>query len=207
MKVLVVGAAGKTGRAVVERALEEGHDVTAFVHSEGGVDLPGVELRTGDASDMAAMESAVMGQDAVIDTVGGKTPYRQTTLETSVVRTIVAAMRRHGVRRLIVTSSLGVGDSAANTPLFVKMLVKTFLRGSTADKAAMESAVHGSELDWVITRPAVLNDNPSSGVTPVFSAANGEKAHALTRSDLAAFLVAQLTSDTHLRQTVTIANR
>lgn len=45
MRVLVVGAAGKTGQAVVARAFHEGHEVTAFVHSEGSFDIPGVEVR------------------------------------------------------------------------------------------------------------------------------------------------------------------
>jgi len=41
----------------------------------------------------------------------------------------------------------------------------------------------------------------------VLSAHSGELAHSITRGDLAAFIVAQLTSDDHLQQNVTIANR
>ncbi len=207
MKVLIVGAAGKTGRAVVDRAVTEGHEVTAFVHNDAGYDVPGVEVRAGDASDMAAIGAAIIGQDAVIDTVGGKTPYKSTTLEASVATTIVAAMQRHGVRRLVVTSSIGVGDSRANSPFFLKILLATFLRGSSADKAKMESAVRGSESDWVITRPSVLTEKPATGDVRIFSVDNRDKAHSITRADLAAFLVAQLTSNDHLRQAVTIANR
>ena len=43
MKVLVVGAAGKTGRAVVDQAIKAGHEVTAFVHRDG-YDVPGVAV-------------------------------------------------------------------------------------------------------------------------------------------------------------------
>jgi putative NADH-flavin reductase len=207
MKVLIVGAAGKTGRAVVKRAMQQGHQVTAFVHSDAGSADPGVEVRTGDASDMAAMEGAIMGQDAVIDTVGGKTPYKHTTLETSVAATIVGAMQRHGVRRLVVTSMVGEGDSAANTPFYLKIMLATFLRGATPDKANMESTVSASDLDWVITRPAILTEKPATGDVRIFSADSRDVAHSITRADLAAFLVAQLTSDDHLRQAVTIANR
>lgn len=71
----------------------------------------------------------------------------------------------------------------------------------------MESTVSGSELDWVITRPAALTDKPATGDVRIFSADNRAKAHSRTRSDHAAFLVAQLTSDDHLREAVTIANR
>jgi len=207
VKVLVVGAAGKTGRAVVARAVEEGHEVTAFVHSEGSFDIPDVEVRVGDATDNGALEAAVLGQDAVINTVGGKTPDQPTTLETDVARAIVAAMQLHGVRRLVVTSVVGEGDSIANTPPSIKELMQTFLRESTKDKAGMEDVVSGSGLEWVITRPPVLTDEPATGDVRTFSADSDDQAHVITRSDLAAFLVAQLTSDEHLRKAVTIANR
>lgn len=207
MKVLVVGAAGKTGREVVERAVKEGHDVTAFVHTQVSFEVPGVEVRAGDAVDQAAMAAAVEGQDAVIDTVGGKTPDQPTTLETDVGTAIVAAMQHHGVRRLVVTSVIGVGDSIANTPPFIRELMENVLRGSTSDKAGLEDVVSGSGLDWVITRPPVLADEPATDDVRIFSADNHDQAHTITRSDLAAFLVAQLTSDDHLRQAVTIANR
>lgn len=44
--------------------------------------------------------------------------------------TIVAAMQRHGVHRLVVTSMLGAGDSKANAPLLLHLLRATFLRGA-----------------------------------------------------------------------------
>jgi len=206
MKVLVVGAAGRTGRAVVEQAAAAGHEVTALVRSHD-YNVPGVTVRVGDARDAGTVEAAVSGQDAVIDTAGGKTPYKHTTLETDVAATIVAAMQRHGVRRLVVTSTIGEGDSTANTPFYVKILLATFLRGAKPDKAGMESAVSGSELDWVISRPAVLTDKPATGNARVFSTDSREQAHSITRADLAAFLVAQLISDDHLREAVTVANR
>lgn len=207
MKVLVVGAAGKTGRAVVERAAAEGHEVTAFVRRDRGDGVPGVEVRVGDASDPVAVGAAVEGHDAVIDTVGGRTPYRATTLEADVATALVAAMRRHGVRRLVVTSAIGVGDSSAHAPLLTKVVVATFLRASTPDKAAMEAVVRGSGLDWVITRPAVLTDEAATGHVRTLSAGDRGRARSITRADLAAFLVTQLTSDDHLRQAVTLADR
>jgi putative NADH-flavin reductase len=45
MKVVVVGAAGKTGRAVVSQAKAAGHAVTAFVHNAGDYDVPDVEVQ------------------------------------------------------------------------------------------------------------------------------------------------------------------
>ena len=119
--------------------------------------------------------------------------------------TIVAAMQRHGARRPLVASSIGVGDSTRAT-LPIEVVVATFLRASTPDEAGTEDVVRGSGLDRVITRPAVLTDHPATGEVRALSADSGERARSITRADLAAFLVAQLTSDDHLSSTVTLAN-
>lgn len=207
MNVLVIGAAGKTGRAVVEQALAAGHQVTAFVHKAADYQAPaGVRVVEGEAADRGAMAAAVQGQDAVLDTIGGKTPYKETALESSVAQAVIAAMRRHGVRRLVVTSMLGVGDSLANSSWYLRLLVATFLRGADKDKTAMEAAVEASDLDWVFLRPAILTDDPATGNIRVFKPETGEKAPEMTRADLAAFMVAQLTTDEHLHQAVGIAN-
>ena len=208
MKVLVLGAGGKTGGAVVQEAVSAGHQVTAFVRHAAAYHAPaGVTVKEGDATDADSVAAAVAGQDAVIDTIGGKTPYRSSvTLEHDVAKAVIAAMQRHGVRRLLVTSSLGEGDSIANAAVFLRILMKTFLRGSTADKAAMERDVKASGLDWTIARPAILNDGPAGGDVRVFDPATGEKAHKISRADLAAWLVAQLDSSAHLHRAVAVAS-
>lgn len=206
MKLVVFGAAGKTGGAVVEQAKAAGHEVTAFVRDASAYTAADVAVCEGDAGDPDAVSAALAGQDAVIDTIGGATPYKRTTLETDAAETIISAMQRNGVRRLVVTSMIGEGDSSANTPAYDKLLLKTMMRGTTPDKAAMEQAVAASELDWVIARPAILNDDAATGDVRVYAADSKDKAHKITRQDLAAFLVAQLTSDEHLHSAVTIAN-
>lgn len=131
MKILVVGAGGKTGRIIVEQAVAAGHEVTAFVHKAEKFNAANVRVVEGNAADSAAMNQAVLGQDAVLDTIGGKTPYLTTTLETDTAKTIIKAMQQHAVRRLVVTSSIGEGESIANVTVFGRLLVTTFLRGST----------------------------------------------------------------------------
>ena len=206
MKVLVIGAAGKTGRAVVEQAMAAGHQVTAFVHKADEYQVSDVRVIEGDATLSADIDAAVIGQDAVLDTIGGKTPYKTTTLESSAASTIIASMQQNGVRRLVVTSMIGEGDSKANAPFYERLLVSTLLRGANKDKAAMESAVESSNLDWVILRPAILTDDPAEGNVRVFDTETGEKAHKITRADLASFMIAQLSNDEYLHQSVTIAN-
>jgi uncharacterized protein YbjT (DUF2867 family) len=207
MKVLVIGAAGKSGRAVVEQALAAGHDVTAFVHkAEGYSPVSNVRLIEGDARDRSAMDSAMVGQSAVIDTLGGKLSFKATTLEASAAATIIASMQSRGVRRLVGVSVIGEGESVANTNWYERLFLSTVLRSEMEDKRAMEASVDASGLDWTIVRAPFLNDDPATGKIHVVSAEAGEIAHKLTRADLAAFMVAQVSSDEHLKKAVSIAN-
>lgn len=206
MRVLIIGAGGKTGSIVVERAVSAGHVVTAFVRDAATYSPPeNVRVVAGDATDQASVDGAMAGQDAVIDTIGGKAPYRKTTLERSVAGAVVAAMKANGAKRVIVISAFGVGNSADQVSWFVEhVIVPTWLRGSTEDKAATEAVVRASGIAFVIVRPAMLVDDAATGNVKVFR--GHDTAHKITRADVAQFCVDQLTSDEHVGGAVTIAN-
>ena len=207
MKILVIGATGKTGSAVVDQAVRAGHDVTAFVHHADAYTRTDVRVAEGDALHPDQVAAAVAGHDAVIDTLGGKTPYQTTTLETDAARILVAAMDQHQVRRLLVVSALGEGDSRANTSfVYEHILMPTFLRGVMKDKAGMEATVSSSDLDWTIVRAALLTDDEPTGSTRTYDADDGNTAHKITRADLATFLVTELPRDTFSRKAVSVAN-
>jgi putative NADH-flavin reductase len=205
MKVLVVGAAGKSGEALVNEALAAGHQVTAFVRGAAQYKKANVRIVAGDVLDATAVDAAVAGQDAVIDALGGKTPWKVTTMETNAAHNIVNAMRRNGVRRLLKISVVGAGESVKNAGFFNEhVLMRTFLRGLLVDKAGMEVEIECSDLDWTLVRPPMLTDGEKTGVAKVLSTKGGEKAHRITRVDLAAFMVKELESSRYVRQAVTV---
>ena len=145
------------------------------------------------------------GQHAVIDAIGGSTPFKKTDLEASSAKVILDVMKRNQVKRLIVISVLGVGDSQDQTTGFYHhLLMPFFLRGALPDKANMEAEIEHSDVDFVIVRPPMLSDSAPTG--DVYVVPPGKIAHKITRADLAQFLVDQLTSDTYLGQEITIAN-
>lgn len=204
MKVIVFGASGKTGSLVVDKALAAGHDVTVFTH-EKGTTQNGAGAITGDARDAEAVRNALAGQDAVIDTIGGSTPYKETDLETSAARNIVEGMQFQGVKRLVVISAMGVEESMEQAPFWYEyLLVPTFLRGSTKDKTRMENEVRSSGLAFVIVRPPMLSDDPETGAVKII--AGETKGHKIARGDLARFLVDQLQTDENLGKAVTVVN-
>jgi len=206
MKVLVFGANGKTGGLVVERAVATGHDVSVLVRDASKYGRAGVRVIQGDATKAEDVKGAMEGQEAAMDSIGGTMPWKATTLEATAVRNIVGAMRTAGARRLIVVSSMGVGESAGQSPWWYRdLLVPTFLRGSTADKTAMESELRASGLEWVIARPPILKDGAATGSVRVLG--SGEIGHSITRAGLAEWLVEQLVGDAYVGQAVTVVNR
>lgn len=208
MKILIIGATGGTGEALVQQALAAGHEVTAFVRDASEYHRAVAWVVEGDVLDAAKVADAVAGQDAVIDALGGSTPWKETGLEPNAAHNVVAAMRQHGVRRLVVISALGVRESQANAGFFYEhLLMPTLLRGALADKTKMEADLEAgvSDLDWVLVRPATLTNGEMTSNVQVFSADTEEKAHRISRADVAAFMLAQVTGDTYLRQAVTIA--
>lgn len=206
MNIVVIGAAGNTGTLVVQRAVAAGHQVTAFVHKAEDYTAPqGVRVLAGDASDLATLNQALAGQEAVIDAIGGKTPFLHSDLERQAARTILEAMAQNKVGRLIAISMLGVGDSVEQADFFYEhLLLPTYLRGARQDKEAMEAAIRQSPVAFVLVRPSILRDSPATGSVQVVE--GNQKAHHITRADLAQFLVDQLQSDAYLGQAVTVTN-
>lgn len=123
MKILVIGATGGTGRAAVAQLLAEGHHVTAFGRHPERVGAPSerLSLEVGDALNASDVERAVAGKDAVVVTLGiSENPLRvrffgpaRTPIDvrSAGTRHVIAAMRRHAVRRLVVLSSYGVAET------------------------------------------------------------------------------------------------
>jgi len=203
MNVLIFGANGKTGKLVVEKALIAGHTVTAFLRTPA--EIPNVRVVTGDASNPAAVRAAVTGQQAVVDTIGGKTPWKSTMLEQTAARNIIAAMQAVSARRIIVVSMMGLGSSRPQAPFwYSSLLMPTFLHGSSADKAAMEAVIMASDLDYTIVRPPILTETSATG--SILTPTPPTKAHKITRADLAQFLVDQITGTQYLKQAVVVAN-
>jgi len=204
MRVIVFGATGKTGEHVWRKALEQGHEVTAFGRSVERLAVVESSLGTfkGDVFDAAAVAEAVVGHDAAIVCIGSVSLRDKTTLSSG-TKNIVDALVRQQVQRLVVVSAAGVGESWKQASLTARLLFKTMLRNVFADHQAQEAVVRRSSLDWTIVRAAVLNDRPATG----FAASNSTPAKRISREDLADFLVEQLADPSNSRRAISVASR
>jgi uncharacterized protein YbjT (DUF2867 family) len=203
VKVLVIGATGNLGREVVSAALDAGHAVTALVRRPEAITVRSDSLQVvqGDARDSASLDRAVAGHDAVVSCLG-TADRRDSTLRTEGVRNTIAAMRAHGVRRLIVFSAFGAGDSAPDLRrasfMFGRVIQPLLLKAPFADMTSMEDDVRASGLDWTIVRPTALTKKPAThAVTAVVDGADG-LGGSIPYADVAQFMVDQLTTDRYV---------
>lgn len=200
MKVLVVGATGGSGRAAVGELLSRGHEVTAFSrHAERLGAVPG-QLRTvsGDATDPAAVDEAVRGQEAVIVTLGISgsamrvrllgSPGTPIDVRSRGTRNVITAMRHHGVGKLVAQTTYGVGATRHQLPRLYRVIFWLVLRPQIADTERQEREIRASGLDWVIAQPVSLTDDPQAGL-PFASPAGELGGMKVSRGCVARFLV------------------
>jgi uncharacterized protein YbjT (DUF2867 family) len=194
MNILVLGASQGTGALAVRAALGKGHKVTAFARSPQKLGLEHPQLRSvsGNFHEAASVEVAVAGHDAVIITASATTLrafkdnpryFSQGTGYT------IEAMKKAAVKRLVVLSALGVGESRPLlNPIVRALAVDWLLKAPFLDHDVQEKQVRASGLEWVIARPSRLTNGPARGryvkTTKVESVPGS-----ISRADVADFLV------------------
>lgn len=215
-KVLVVGATGGTGRAAVEALLAEGHRVTAFSrHAESmEIDSERVTLLNGDATDFEDVERAVTGQDAVIVTLGiTENPIRVRLLgaartpndvRSAGTRNVIAAMRKHGVRRLVVQSSYGVGETRGSLRWIERLFFGLLLKPQIADTEVQELVVRESGVDWVLAQPVHLTDEDVDQM-PFASTEGQVRDWKISRKGVARFLALATQAPEYVGQSVALS--
>jgi putative NADH-flavin reductase len=206
-KILVLGASGGTGRLIVCDALSRGHQVTALVRSPDKVDLKGARIVTGDARDEGALRQALAGQNAVVSALGTPaSPFREVATLSAATRALIAAMKAESVSRLVAITGMGAGNSAGHGGFLLDRLVFPLLLARVyADKNRQETLVRDSGLDWVLVRPAVLNNKRGRGSVRAIEDLSGFHGGTIAREDVARFVVDQVADDTWVHRAPLIA--
>jgi len=113
MKLLILGASGGTGQELVAQALEQNHDVTAFVRDPAKISMSHEKLTVikGDVLDKNILIKALEGKDAVLSALGVGKSLKSNNLMTNAMSNIIPAMNATGVKRIIFESAFGVGET------------------------------------------------------------------------------------------------
>ncbi len=205
MNLLIFGATGGTGLELVAQALAQSHTVTAFVRNPAVLKTrfshspANLRIVTGDILQREPIDAAMAGQDAVLSTLGTKV-LRANTIISDGTRNIIGSMQQFGVKRLIVETSIGVGDSKEQMSFFFgKIFLPIVLKNMFADKEVQEQIIQQSELDWTIIRPGRLTNGIKTSTYR--SGLDKKISGKISRADVADFMLRQLFEPTYRQKT------
>lgn len=210
MKIAIFGATGETGRQLVEQALAAGYQVVAYVRNPSKLNTKHENLTVvqGELADQAIIERAVSAADAVISVLGPRGGSKGKPI-TRGIQNIIEAMKKQGVRRLIISSTLSAKDPNDLPDFKAKALVnlvKLTMHAAYEEIVSVADTVRKSDLDWTIVRLTTLNNNPKSGKVRVGYLGKGEVGLRISRADLAEFMLKQVQDTKYLRQAPVISN-
>jgi len=206
MKITAIGASAGVGLQVARLALEKGHEVTAV--SRRVVPLPDhTKLRRiqGSATNPNDVRVAVQGAEAILVTLGVKSPFA-TTLFSDSARILLQTIREMGSSpTLLVLTGFGAGDSWGYNSFPMKLMFTLLLKKVYEDKSEQERIIAGAYPRWEIVRPGRLTNGAMTGRYRVLDdLVKGMKVGAISRADVAHFMVAQAEHPTYLSKYVAL---
>ena len=203
MRILVAGASGGVGQAVVDTAHERGHEVVALSRRPIRQSV-WLHMQVDILNEAALFAAMTNGIDAVISCVGMQrrkpmnpwspslSPINLTSMAT---RSMCRCMKMCGVSRIIALSAAGVAESAARLNVVMQMMLATTMIGTAyADLAHMEQVLAHSGLDWLAPRPTRLVDGDTTcrvRVTDRFAVNDS-----IRRSDVACWIIDAISQPT-----------
>jgi len=214
--LLVLGGSGRTGAHVLSQAIERGHNVRALVRDPDKLQAPpGVELVRGTPSSIDDLRRAAEGTRAVAVALNNgrasdnpwARPTSPSTFMTGAVRDTLAVMEENGIGRIGIVSAFGVGDSWRTVnPLFKAMVKASNIRHGYRDHDGVDDLVRAADLDWTLVRPVALTDRPPSGPLRAAEAGTERPGLAVSRSEVARFLLDEIEQGTWTRRAPLIWN-
>lgn len=196
--LLIIGASRGIGFETVKAALHAGHTVRALARSAATIPITHSNLQkiTGNALNQSDVERALEGADAAVQSVGVgslRDLVIGTDLFSKSTRVLIDAMQAKRVRRLIAVTGAGAGDSRGRNGFgYDYVLYPLLLARIYADKDIAETMIRASGLDWTIVRPGILKNGDKTGNYLALPDMKDWRTGAITRADVADFLVKQI---------------
>ncbi len=202
----VLGGTGKAGAYLVEKLLSEGYTVKALARTPSKLPENDRLIKVqGDATDAAAIRTLLQDCDAVISTLG---PSRDKPDTCSLaVSHLVEAMQEKGISRYIEVAGLAIhtpDDRKGFRTRLIVGILKSLFPAVINDRQKGYELLLQSKLEWTIVRCPMIRLTGSNG--PVRIDLHDSPGNHISATDLAGFLVQQLTDRTYAGKAPFIAN-
>ncbi|TKA65145.1 hypothetical protein B0A55_09881 [Friedmanniomyces simplex] len=223
MRVLIFGASGRTGQLATTEALARGHTVIVLVRkassmtpAEGLTIIEGSPLNQPDV-ERAFTEIPKGAPEAILVTLAAPRatdspfakPIAPPFFMRDSVRNVTAVMKQHGVKRIVIMSAFGAGDSSAQLAWPLRLLFRqSNMSFQYEDHDALDADVRVSgDLEWTLVRPVMLKEGEARSVRELGEVGEGAGMFdSVTRASVAEFLVKAVEEGRLAKKAVVIAN-
>ncbi|KAL3421253.1 hypothetical protein PVAG01_07698 [Phlyctema vagabunda] len=226
MHFLILGGSGRTGRLVIEEALQRGHTITALVRDASSLAArEGLTVTTGTPLSQSDIEDAIKASrdvpSAVIVTLNSlrasdnpfSAPVSPPLMMTDCNVNAMAAMSKFGIRKLVVLQAIGTAASRRNVfwPMRLVMNYSGMRRGmddhDATDREVRARGALDLDFGFVMVRPVMLVEGEKKPLR--FWGDDGDGAGCMpsvTRTSVAGFLLDVAETDERNGSTPVISN-
>jgi len=204
MKIIIFGATGQTGLHLVKLALENGHEVTAFVRNNSKINIKNDRLNIVEGSilEKSQVVDAIKNQDAVISCLGGDANNKSTIL-TDMIKVVVDAMKENNISRIAYIATAGIDNEMPG--LLTKMIISLLFKNVINDHKGAAEYIRSNDLDYTLARPLSLTDGDATGSYRATTAGIPKGGKNISRRDLAHFLLDSIENKKHIAQSIGLA--
>ncbi|HEY9261091.1 NAD(P)-dependent oxidoreductase [Chitinophaga sp.] len=208
MKVAIIGASGFIGSAILNEALNRGHEVTAIVRNPEKITVqnPHLTVKKGDATNETEVAGLLAGNEAVISAYSAhdKATYLKA------IHAIINGTKKAGIKRLIAVSGAGSLEVAPGVQLLdTPEFPAAWKEGASATRDAFYVIKGTDDLDWTVISPAMMIEPGERtgkfrlGKDQVVFNDKGESK--ISTADYAIALIDELEQPKHIKQRFTLA--
>jgi putative NADH-flavin reductase len=207
IKVAVIGGTGKSGKYLVKQLISQGFHFKILQRTPENflINSPLIEVVKGNARDYDSVRSLISGCQAIISTLGQ--PKEERSIFSQATRNVIQSMNEFDVKRYILTTGLNVDtpfDNKSPKTKFATEWMKTNYPETTSDKQEEYNILSQSKIDWTLVRlPLIEQTDSRNEISFSLEDCPGDK---ISATDLARFLIEQLSDETFIKKSPFIAS-
>lgn len=213
MKLLVLGASGRTGNHILGQALSRGHQVTALVRNPGSLTAQdGLTIIKGTPTNATDLAAAEQSTDAILVALNNPrtsdAPWAKPVTADKILTKVAENIIALGNKRVVFLSAAGVGDSFETAPWFMRFMIKrTNLGYAYADHNGVEQAFRASDASWTLVRAMGLSNSDKEKALIVGTATSPKPGMMIRRSAVAGFMLDCVENGSHVGETPVVSEK
>ncbi|MEO9484212.1 MAG: NAD(P)-binding oxidoreductase [Ekhidna sp.] len=215
MKLLLLGATGRTGKQVLDDALSSGYHVHCLARKPERIEKrEELTVFEGDPSNADDLKKAIHSCDSIISVlnISRTSDFPWSSLRTpreylsTVMSQLMLVAEANSIKRIVICSAWGVAETKKYLPGWFRWFIDHSNIGvAYSDHERQEKLLEGSKMDWTIVRPVGLTNSKRKQHIRETYGNQPKPSLTINRLSVARYLVGCLKADDLIGQKVIIS--